>query len=125
MGGREKQDDEKIIAQRHKNAVTHTRPSVLDGLVRAREFAKVVACHLRLDLHRVEDLAVVNAHDGADHLRDDDHVAQVRLDDGGLLIRRGLLLGLAQLRDEAHGLALQAALEAAAYTSVDDLFSFS
>ena len=66
-------------------------------------------------------LAVVDADDGANHLGDDDHVAQVGLDDGRLLVWRGLLLGLAQLLEEAHGLALETALEPPAGTSVDDL----
>lgn len=43
------------------------------------------------------------------------------LDDGGLLIRGSLLLGLAELLDETHGLALETALEPSASTGVDDL----
>lgn len=95
---------------------------MLDGPVRARELGEVVARHLRLDLDRVEDLAVVDADDAADHLRDDDHVAQVGLDNGGLLVGRGLLLGRAQLLDEAHGLALEAAAEPAPGAGVDELW---
>ena len=71
---------------------------------------------------RETHLAVVDADDGADHLGDDDHVAQVGLDDGGLLVWRGLLLGLAELLDEAHGLALETALEPTAGAGVDDLY---
>ena len=37
---------------------THTRATVLDGPVRARELSKVVTSHLRLDLNGVEDLLV-------------------------------------------------------------------
>ena len=66
-------------------------------------------------------LAVVDADDGADHLGDDDHVAEVGLHDRGLLVGGRLLLGLAELLDEAHGLALQAALEPPAGAGVDDL----
>lgn len=94
---------------------------MLDGPVRARELCEIVADHLRLDLDRVEDLAVVDTDDAADHLGDDDHVAQVGLDDGGLLIGGSLLLGFAELLDEAHGFALETALEAAAGASVDEL----
>lgn len=81
-----------------------------------------MSSHLGLDLNRVEDLAVVDANDAANHLRDDDHVAQVGLDDGGLLIGRSLLLGLAELFDEAHRAALETALEPSAGTSVDELW---
>ena len=63
--------------------------------------------HLGLDLHLGEDLAVVHADDGAGHLGDHDHVPQVSLDDVGLLVGRALLLLLAELLDESHGLALQ------------------
>jgi hypothetical protein len=41
--------------------------------------------HVSLDVHDVEHLAVVDSHGRADHLGHDDHVAQVRLDDGGPL----------------------------------------
>lgn len=61
------------------------------------------------------------ADDAANHLGDDEHVAEVGLDDGGLLVRRGLLLGLAELLDQAHGLALEAALETATGASMDEL----
>ena len=67
-------------------------------------------------------LAVVDADDGADHLGDDDHVAEVGLDDSWLFIGRCLLLCLAQLLDETHWLVLQATLEFAACTGMDELF---
>ena len=70
---------------------------------------------------RKTNLAVVDADDGANHLGDDNHVTEVRLDDSRLLVWRGLLLGLAQLLDEAQGLALEAALEPAARARVDEL----
>jgi hypothetical protein len=85
------------------------------------ELGEVVANHLGLDLDRVELLAGVDADDGADHLGDDDHVAEVGLDGVGLLVGLGLLLGLAQLLDEAHGLALQAAVEPTTGAGVDDI----
>lgn len=43
------------------------------------------------------------------------------LDDRGLLVRERLLLCLAELLDEAHGLALQTALEPAAGAGVYEL----
>jgi len=64
---------------------TNTGATVTNGLVGHGELANVVVDHLGLDLDLVEDLAVVNANDGADHLGDDDDIAQVGLDTGGLL----------------------------------------
>ena len=86
-----------------------------------RELAKVVANHLRLDLHLVELLAGVDANDAANHLGDDNHVAEMGLDEVGLLVGLGLLLGLAQLLDQAHRLALETAVDPAASTGVDDI----
>jgi hypothetical protein len=45
----------------------------------------------------------------------------VGLDEIGLLVGLGLLLGLAELLDETHGLALQAAVETSAGTGVNDI----
>lgn len=59
--------------------------------------------------------------DGANHLRDNDHVTEVSLDKVGLLVGLGLLLGLAELLDQTHGLALEAAVESTAGTGVDDI----
>lgn len=80
-----------------------------------------MANHLGLDLNLVELLTGVDADDGADHLGDDDHVTEVGLDEIGLLVGLGLLLGLAELLDETHGLALQAAVETSAGTGVNDI----
>lgn len=77
--------------------------------------------HLRLDLHLVELLARVHTNHAANHLRHDDHVAQMRLDEVGLLVGLGLLLGFAQLLDQTHGLALEAAVESAARAGVHDI----
>ena len=80
-----------------------------------------MANHLGLDLDLVELLAGVDTNDGTDHLGDDNHVTEVSLDEIGLLVGLGLLLGLAELLDEAHGLALETAVESSAGTSVDDI----
>lgn len=80
-----------------------------------------MADHLRLDLHLVELLAAVDANDAADHLGDNDHVPQVGADLVGLLVGAGLLLGLAELLDETHRAALQATVESAAGTGMDDV----
>ena len=66
-------------------------------------------------------LSVVNVDDGANHLGHDNHVTQMSLNDGGLLIGGSLFLSLAELLDEPHGAPLEAALEPAARTRVDDL----
>lgn len=112
---------------------------MLDGSVRARELSKVVACHLRLDLNGVEDLlmacsatlpekgyantnlAVVDANDTADHLRDNNHIPEVGLDDCRLFIRGSLFLGLAQLLDQTHWAALEATTKPTACTGVNKL----
>ena len=73
---------------------TDTGPTVPHRLVGDAELPEVVAHHVGLDLNRGEDLAVVHANDAADHLRPDDHVAQVRLNDVRLVIRAAVFLGL-------------------------------
>lgn len=80
-----------------------------------------MADHLGLDLDLVELLAGVDTDDGADHLGDDDHVTEVGLDEVGLLVGLGLLLGLAELLDQTHGLALEAAVEPSAGAGVDEV----
>jgi hypothetical protein len=121
---------------------TDTGPTVLDGLAMEesvfpmliqageaeegvllgdREFGEVVADHLGLDFDLVELLARVDTDDGANHLGDDNHITEVSLDEVGALVGLGLLLGLAELLDQTHGLALETAVESAAGTGVDDI----
>lgn len=92
-----------------------------EHILRDRELSQVVTNHLGLDLNLVELLTGVDTDNGADHLGDDDHVTEVSLDEIGLLVGLGLLLGLAELLDETHGLALQAAVETSAGTGVNDI----
>jgi hypothetical protein len=80
-----------------------------------------VANHLGLDFDLVELLPGVDTDDAADHLGDNNHVTEVRLDEIGLLVGPGLLLGLAELLDQAHRLALEAAVEATAGAGVHDI----
>lgn len=80
--------------------------------------------HLRLDLHLVELLPAVDPDDATDHLRYDDHVSEVCLDEIGLLVRLGFLLGFAEFLDQAHGLALEASVEPAAGAGVDNIAEF-
>lgn len=63
----------------------------------------------------------VNTTDRTDHLGDDDHVSQVSLDGGGLLVGSGLLLGLSELLDQSQGLPLETSLEPSPGTGVDEL----
>ena len=94
---------------------------MLDGLVADAELAQIEAHHLGLDLDLVELLAAVDADHRPDHLRHDDHVAQVRFDQVRLLVRLGVLLRLAQFFDQAHGFALEAPVEAASGACVHDV----
>mgnify|MGYP007001960829 FL=1 len=64
----------------------------------------------------------VDTDDGTDHLGDDDHVSQVGLDHGGLLVGSSLLLGLSELLNETHWSSLKTSLEPPSGTSVDELF---
>lgn len=86
---------------------------MLDRLVRDRELSQVVANHVGFHLDLVERLAVVDPDDRANHLRDNDGVAEVGADRVGLLVvGGGDALGGAELLDEGERLALEAALEA-------------
>ena len=100
---------------------TDTWSSVLNWAVRDREFGQVVTNHLRLDFDLVELLSGVDTDNAANHLWDDDHVSQVSLDQIRLLVWLSLLLGLAELLDETHRLALQTTVEPTASTGVDDI----
>ena len=62
---------------------------MLAWLVRDGELGQVVANHLGLDLNLVEGLAVVDSDDAANHLGDDDHIAQVCSHGVGLISASG------------------------------------
>ena len=70
---------------------TDTGPTVLDWLVGDGELCKVMANHLRLDLNLVKGLAIVDTDKAADHLRDNDHVAEMCPHWLGLLTSRSIL----------------------------------
>jgi hypothetical protein len=80
-----------------------------------------VSNHLRLNFDLVEFLSRVDANDATNHLRNHNHVSQMRLDEVGLLIGLGLLLRLTELLDQTHGLALEASVEPTASACVDDI----
>lgn len=90
-------------------------------VLRDRELSQVVADHLGLDLNLVELLAGVDTNNAANHLGDDNHISEVGLDEIGLLVGLSLLLGLAELLDQTHGLALQTTVDSSAGTGVDDI----
>lgn len=80
-----------------------------------------MANHLGLDLDLVELLSGVDTDDGTNHLRDNDHVTKVGLDEVGLLVGLSLLLGLTELLDQAHRLALKTAVEASTGAGMDEV----
>ena len=77
--------------------------------------------HLRLDFDLVEFLSRVDANNATNHLGNNNHVSQMRLDEVGLLIGLGLLLRLTELLDQTHGLALETSVEPTAGACVDDI----
>lgn len=93
---------------------------MLDRFVGDGEFSKVVTNHFRLDFDLSKALSVVDTDNRSNHFRDNQHVTEVSLDNFGLFIGTSLLLGLAQLLDEGHGLALKTALHSSAGTGVDN-----
>mmetsp|Transcript_106247 Transcript_106247/g.188907 ORF Transcript_106247/g.188907 Transcript_106247/m.188907 type:complete len:240 (+) Transcript_106247:300-1019(+) len=92
----------------------NTWPSMGNGLVGDGKLAKVATHHCRLDVDGVEGLAVVDADNGADHVREDDDIAEVGVHDGGLLVLGAVGLGLAQLLHQSDGALGQAAGQSAA-----------
>ena len=79
-----------------------------------------MAHHLRLDFDLVEFLAAVDTNDAADHLGHNNHVSEMCLDQIGLLVRPGVLLGLAQFLDQTHWAALEASVESTAGAGMED-----
>ena len=90
-------------------------------VLRDREFSQIVSNHLRLNFNLIELLSRVDTNDGTNHLRDNDHVSEVSFDKIGLLVGLSLLLGLSQLLDQTHGLALEATVEPTAGSGVDNI----
>jgi hypothetical protein len=80
-----------------------------------------MAHHLGLDFHLVEILARVDSNNATNHLWDDEHVTQMRLDLFGLLVGLGLRLGLAELLDQTHWLSLQPTVEPSSCTSMNNI----
>ena len=78
---------------------TDTRPTVLDRLVGDGELCEIVANHLRLDLNLVKGLAIVDTNNASNHLRDNDHVAEMGLHWLWLLTSRSIPFLLTAVRD--------------------------
>ena len=97
------------------------RPPVLHRLITDTKLPQIKAYHLGLNLHLIELLPRINPNHGSNHLGHDNHVAEVGFDKVGFLVGLGFLFGFAELLDEAHGFALEAAVEAAAGAGVDDV----
>ena len=91
------------------------------NILRDREFSQVVSNHLWLDFDLVELLSWVDTDNASNHLRHNDHVSEVGLDEIWLLVWPSLLLCLTELLDQTHGLALKATVEATTGTSVNDI----
>jgi len=89
---------------------SNTRSTVLHRLVRDAKLSEVVTNHFRLDFNLVEGLAVVDANNASDHVRQDHYVAKMSLHACRLLQCGRLFLCLAQTLHEGHRLAVQTAL---------------
>jgi len=103
---------------------TNTWATVLAGLVRNRKLSKVVSNHVRLNLNLVEGLTVVNAHNVANHLGDDEHAAKVSTNGVGLLTFRGRFLDLPKLINKGSALDVKTARKATTGTSVEEAGKF-
>jgi hypothetical protein len=79
---------------------TNTRPTVLHWLVREGKLCKVVANHLRFDLNLVEGFTVVDTDDASNHLRHNNHVAEVGPHWLRLLTSRSILFLFTQMSQE-------------------------
>ena len=74
-------------------------PPTLDRFIRDGELYKIVANYLRFDLNLVEGLAIVDTNNASNHLRDNDHVAEMGLHWLWLLTRRSILFLFTAVRD--------------------------
>eukprot|EP01084_Bolivina_argentea_P232585 391980_1 len=104
---------------------SNARATVTDWLVGDGEFAQVMADHIRLDFDQYVSHSVVHANLTGDHLRHNDRIPEVRLDDGRLLVLAGGLLGLSDALHQFEGVGLQAAVEFSADTSSEELHKLS
>jgi len=111
-----------VLFQRNELSACEAGTAMRHGSVGNRVFAKIGANHLRLYLYRVENLAIVYANNRANHLGDDNHVAQMRAYCLWLLTATSLFLRLAELFDQLHWLPCEAALETAADACAEEFY---
>ena len=78
-----------------------------DILSKFQGFQAVFLRFFYLDFNLIESLAVVNANNGTSHLRNDNHIAQVCLDNVRFLIGRTFLLLLTQFLDQSQRLTFK------------------
>lgn len=64
---------------------TNTGATVLNRLISDGELAKVMTNHLGADFDLIISLAIVNTHDGSNHLREDDHITKMGFHNLGYL----------------------------------------
>jgi len=72
---------------------------MLDRFIRYGELYKIVVNDLRIDLNLVEGLAIADTNNASNHLRDNDHVAEMGLHWLWLLTRRSILFLFTAVRD--------------------------
>jgi hypothetical protein len=70
---------------------------VLAWLIAERKLSKITSDHVKLDLHIVESLSIVNCDVISNHFGKNNGVAEVSLDGGGLLSESSVLLSLLAL----------------------------
>ncbi|ODQ78264.1 hypothetical protein BABINDRAFT_162918 [Babjeviella inositovora NRRL Y-12698] len=112
------------LTQWHESGSVVTGLTVSNWSVSDGEFTQVVTNHLWSDVNLVERLTVVNTDDGTDHLWNNNHVSQVGLDEGWLLVWLLGQLSGSQLSDQDHWLVVQTTAESSSDSSVGQLGEF-
>lgn len=112
------------LSQRNESRGSVTGSSVSNWSVGNRELTQVVSNHLRLDLNGVENLTVVDTNQRANHLRNNNHVSQVSLNNGRLLVSWSSQLSSSQLGNQAHRLGAQTSGESSSNSSAAELGEF-
>lgn len=112
------------LSQWDESGRSVTGSTVSDWSVGDGELTQVVTNHLWLDFNSVENLTVVHTNNRADHFWHNNHVSQVGLDDGRLLIWLGSQLGGSQFVDQTHGLGSQSSGESSSNSGTAQLGEF-
>lgn len=112
---------EKRLSDWNESRRSVTGSTVSDWGVSDGELTQVVANHLWLDLNGVENLTVVDTNQRANHLRNNNHVSQVGLDNSWLLVGWGSQLGSSQLGNQTHWLGAQTSGESSSHSGATKL----